>query len=84
MGYKRRVATTAKLEIPPATQREAELLYHFDIVKNDGRKEKTSRPLKDDFYHFHLLNLTEYEIFIFGPMAYRVGPRKGAKCRRPL
>ena len=33
MGYKRRVATTAKLEIPPGARREAELLYHFDIVK---------------------------------------------------
>ena len=33
MGYKRRVATTAKLEIPSGALREAELLYHYDIVQ---------------------------------------------------
>ena len=32
MGYRRRVATTAKLEIPSGALREAELLYHYDIV----------------------------------------------------
>ena len=33
MGYRRRVGASAKLEIPPGARREAELLYHYDIVQ---------------------------------------------------
>ena len=33
MGFRRRVQTTAKLEIPCGAKREAELVYHYDIVK---------------------------------------------------